>query len=744
MKHLLLCILLIVSTTSVSIKAQETCALPFFDDFEEVISNDATFTKWTTENLQGWHYWHLIQGGGVNGQCMRFENTDLAQNDWLITKQITGENIENILINFDVLYNGTGKKPKLFYTSQYNGNASVSTWTEINYSLGEEQNVWYNSGDIIIENPGNTLYFAFQYAAEANGGIYFLLDNFKVSNYIQVNYELAGSSDHFEFYTSLPETSDYWLDIRDLLEKQFDNLSSLWNRPGIEDIFNDNDTIRVYYSERESFNQVIPETPVWKSGFHNTQNLEMFLSAFSNPSQISYYTNLQNLAKNEFSQLAVSKKYMRDNYNNLPPHFLEGFGLYESGFRPRRDSVIKYLNKNPEPDFNFVSDTTGICNTLKKDLIISIIEGQILSGWSYMSVGEGASSFILGQWPNYLKYFYTEPENQRIKLLISAVDFDFYGSISDSSHLSEIVSYFENAFSFYSSSYNLKPKHRFNVVIVPTEAIGMQLLDYEDYFNGGVACGGDLVIQLSPNYNYNEKDYYSKYFGYAGMCSHEFFHVFYNHFLWQIPGGFWAEGTADFSARHLLGWGIPQHSLWTIGYLFSDYAKEYNVVPNLEHISTNPNQKLDIYFLGDMFFEYILKYHGGYEKIKEFFNTGMDYSVFNATYAEIDIGYINYLKGLLNPTSVLPASADENMLTVYPNPVTDRSTISFTNGVTCYATLEIYNLKGQKILTIVDDQLSPGTHIYQINKSQLPGGLYIVSLSTPLNRSFAKIIVAAK
>ena len=116
--------------------------------------------------------------------------------------------------------------------------------------------------------------------------------------------------------------------------------------------------------------------------------------------------------------------------------------------------------------------------------------------------------------------------------------------------------------------------------------------------------------------------------------------------MWEIPGGFWAEGSADFSARHALDLGIPQHSLWKIESLFTDYTNEFNIVPDLEHISTNPNLMLDIYFLGDMFFEYLYINHGGYEKIREFFNAGMDYTVFNATYEEIDIGYINYLKYL--------------------------------------------------------------------------------------------------
>lgn len=671
---------------------------------------------------------------------MRFENTDLKQDDWLVTKLINCSGAENLKVNFSHLFHAKRIPPKLYYTSQYNGNASQSTWKELAYSFGENENQWYQSDDLIIENPGDIIYFAFHYQAAANEGAYFLLDNFSVKSYTpQIPFVLVGSSEHFEFYTNISENTTYHLNLKDVLETQYEKLSSLWDRPGIENVFNANKKIKVYYSKREDIDKIVPETPSWKIGFHDEEKLEIYLSPILNSNQESYYLNLENLVINEFSQLAISRKFSRENYTNLPSYFIEGFGLYESGFKPGRDSIIKYVNENPILDFNFLRDTSGISNSLKKDLILSNIEGQILSGWSYLTVSPGASSFINKQWPAYLKYYYTEPENKRIKLLISTTDFDFYGAISDSSHFSEIVSYFEDAYSFYIDEYKFKPNHRFNVVIVPTEPIGMQLLNYDDYFNGGVGCGGDLIIDLSPNYNFDEQNYYSKYFGYDGMCSHEFFHVFYNHFMYQIPGGFWAEGTADFSARHVLGWEIPEHSLWKIDWMFNDYAMKYGVVVNLEHIITNPNQKLDIYFLGDMFFEYILKYHGGYEKIREFFNSGKDYSVFNATYNEIDNGYINYLKGFI--ANSINQHLNANKFSIYPNPLSDNSTISFDTYKTGKVSLSIYSLTGHKNYTFMDEKLTPGNYKFQIDKSKLTPGIYIVSLSTSSNQSNIKLIV---
>jgi hypothetical protein len=160
--------------------------LPFFDNFEETIVNDAIFSKWTTQNLEGWHYWHIIPGGGNGGQCMRFENTDVDQNDWLITKAIDCSNAVHLNVNFDVLYNGDGVKPKLFYKSLNKKDNSMSNWMELSYSLVPNENEWHSVDEIIIDNPGDIIYVAFQSEFAANQGIYFLLDNFSIESFTYV------------------------------------------------------------------------------------------------------------------------------------------------------------------------------------------------------------------------------------------------------------------------------------------------------------------------------------------------------------------------------------------------------------------------------------------------------------------------------------------------------------------------------------------------------------------------------
>jgi hypothetical protein len=179
----------------------ETVELPYFDDFEENISDDASFTKWTTQNLEGWHYWHIITGQGVNySQCMRFENNDIDQNDWLITKALNCSGANQLKINFDVLYNGNGTKPQLFYKSLNKDENSTTGWIELNYSLGTEENKWYSINEITINNPGDIIYFAFNSTQKANEGIYFLLDNFSVKVVTTSSKKIAKPEIDFKVY----------------------------------------------------------------------------------------------------------------------------------------------------------------------------------------------------------------------------------------------------------------------------------------------------------------------------------------------------------------------------------------------------------------------------------------------------------------------------------------------------------------------------------------------------------------
>jgi hypothetical protein len=75
----------------------------------------------------------------------------------------------------------------------------------------------------------------------------------------------------------------------------------------------------------------------------------------------------------------------------------------------------------------------------------------------------------------------------------------------------------------------------------------------------------------------------------------------------------------------------------------------------------------------------------------------------------------------------LPTTFD--LLPVYPNPFNPEAVIPFTLQVPGHATLQVHDLQGRIIDTLVDRVLSAGHHEVQWRPSSLASGTYIISLT---------------
>tara|TARA_Y100001935_G_scaffold238369_1_gene224880 strand:- start:257337 stop:259205 length:1869 start_codon:yes stop_codon:yes gene_type:complete len=72
----------------------------------------------------------------------------------------------------------------------------------------------------------------------------------------------------------------------------------------------------------------------------------------------------------------------------------------------------------------------------------------------------------------------------------------------------------------------------------------------------------------------------------------------------------------------------------------------------------------------------------------------------------------------------------------YPNPFNPTTNISFTLGNSTDVTLEVYNMLGQKVATLLqNEKLAAGSHTQAFNAANLASGMYLYRLSTP---SFVK------
>jgi len=84
--------------------------------------------------------------------------------------------------------------------------------------------------------------------------------------------------------------------------------------------------------------------------------------------------------------------------------------------------------------------------------------------------------------------------------------------------------------------------------------------------------------------------------------------------------------------------------------------------------------------------------------------------------------------------SVVPTDAEHlvaeqfELLQNYPNPFNPATNITFKIPVTSHVTLEIFDVAGRRIATLLDESHSPGTHTVTWDASTLASGVYLYRL----------------
>ncbi|MBI2278941.1 MAG: T9SS type A sorting domain-containing protein [Candidatus Brennerbacteria bacterium] len=83
--------------------------------------------------------------------------------------------------------------------------------------------------------------------------------------------------------------------------------------------------------------------------------------------------------------------------------------------------------------------------------------------------------------------------------------------------------------------------------------------------------------------------------------------------------------------------------------------------------------------------------------------------------------------------SLLPASYSLHQN--YPNPFNPSTTIEFTLPDRSHIRLAVYNVIGQEVATLIDEEVSAGTHRTTWDASGLPSGIYFVRIEAHSDRS---------
>jgi hypothetical protein len=101
-------------------------------------------------------------------------------------------------------------------------------------------------------------------------------------------------------------------------------------------------------------------------------------------------------------------------------------------------------------------------------------------------------------------------------------------------------------------------------------------------------------------------------------------------------------------------------------------------------------------------------------------------------------------RDLLEPTatgvSETVAAASPAALRVHPNPLRPGSRVSFELRETTHVRLEVFDVSGRRVTTLLDASRGRGTHRVDLDPSRLPAGVYFVRLDTGAGRANARVI----
>ena len=86
-------------------------------------------------------------------------------------------------------------------------------------------------------------------------------------------------------------------------------------------------------------------------------------------------------------------------------------------------------------------------------------------------------------------------------------------------------------------------------------------------------------------------------------------------------------------------------------------------------------------------------------------------------------------------------SGHSDMLYNYPNPFTDRTTVSFHLEQATHVNLTVYNMRGATVANLLDKKLDRGTCSVDFISAHLPSGIYQLVMKTPDQVMVRKMVI---
>lgn len=144
------------------------------------------FDNWNIVDVTGAQTWEIVNYGNPepSAKITGYNNGAQENEDWLISNAIAVPAGNSATLSFDNVKRYNGPDIEVYYTTDYTGDVSTTSWTQLSPALDTDTgnwNSWTSSGDLDVSSAleGN-LYVAFKYVSSTSGAATFEIDNVKV------------------------------------------------------------------------------------------------------------------------------------------------------------------------------------------------------------------------------------------------------------------------------------------------------------------------------------------------------------------------------------------------------------------------------------------------------------------------------------------------------------------------------------------------------------------------------------
>ncbi|MBN2570999.1 MAG: T9SS type A sorting domain-containing protein [Ignavibacteriales bacterium] len=128
-------------------------------------------------------------------------------------------------------------------------------------------------------------------------------------------------------------------------------------------------------------------------------------------------------------------------------------------------------------------------------------------------------------------------------------------------------------------------------------------------------------------------------------------------------------------------------------------------------------------------------------------NNNSIYIVYNKFFDNVNNGIYSQIIDFNNPPSHIDIKNKSNipkdfiLFQNYPNPFNPTTTISYQLPVFSNIVIKVYDILGQEITTLVNENKNPGKYSVEFNAIYLSSGVYFVVLTTNEKRAVIKTLL---